>query len=31
MENEENATRRKIQEMEKKEGQASRRNTGPQW
>ncbi|WP_289712697.1 tetratricopeptide repeat protein [uncultured Muribaculum sp.] len=31
MENEENATRRKIQEMEKKEGQASRRSTGPQW
>ncbi|MCM1020725.1 MAG: tetratricopeptide repeat protein [Muribaculum sp.] len=31
MENEENATRRKVQEMEKKEGQSSRRTTGPQW
>lgn len=31
MENEENATRRKVQEMQKKEAQGARRTTGPQW
>jgi tetratricopeptide (TPR) repeat protein len=31
MENEENATRRRVQEMERKEGQARQRTTGPQW
>ena len=31
MENEENATRRKVQEMQKKEAQGGRRTTGPQW
>ena len=31
MENEENATRRKVQEMQTKEAQGARRTTGPQW
>ncbi len=31
MENEENATRRKVQEMQKKKGQGGQRTTGPQW
>ncbi len=31
MENEENATRRRVQEMERKEGQSRQRTTGPQW
>ena len=31
METEENATRRKVQEMQKKEAQGARRTTGPQW
>ena len=31
MENEENATRRKVQEMQKKKGKGGQRTTGPQW